>query len=337
MVYVYDDTGNVFGIKNDRNLYAVSYAEEVYTAVGSPSGSPKDNGYYEKNTFTQTVNEINNPHDEGLFERNLNEVAFTLVENPVIEDLPTYYEYTYSYSTPYNDGKVYIDLDATSYDSNFDTEDTAWHESFYTSVADAKEEVTSEDLDEAKAQALAALNGLTYIIEPSAEWQMLITKSVTEYYIPKQGDQFRQIIYNSDMYPIQWDELPEKIDHDAFDYALTALLYAIKQRLMTNITILVDGGKVKCYSCVDASTVIRKMMERNGVIWSNQIKFAKSKVTKATSVDGVKKAFDMIKTFDPSRNMLEKLLIKQSRLYASYIDQIIEVQVINDNETEVMM
>ena len=245
---------------------------------------------------------------------------------------------SFEYSTPYDDGKVYIDLAAIPFESNFDIEDTAWHNIFYNEVSYAKDHLPeTEDVDELKAAALEALNGINYRPYPSDIWQMLITKAVTEYYIPQQGTQFRQIIIDSNMYPIQWSELLDNIDRTAFDYALTALLYAIKQRLMTNITILVDGGKVKCYSCVDASTVIKKMVDKNGSIWNNLLKFAKTRVNKATSATEVKKAFDIVKTFEPSRPMLEAILNQQSRLYSDYIDQLIEAQIINDNETEVTL
>lgn len=335
--YEYNSDGDIVGVKNDRNLYKVEYEDATYTAVVSPSGSPAENGYYEYNYIQIEPDSSNNPYDEGLFERVLNEVAFTAVENPDVSHISEYYEYSYSYSTLYKDNRIYIDLAAVRYSSNFDAEDNAWHNMFYTDIATAKSSVTSSDVDIAKSQAFSALSEVQYTIYPSDDWQMLITKAVSEYYIPTQGEQFRQIVLDSDMYPIMWNELPDKIDRKAFDYALTALLYAIKQRLMTNITILVDGGKVKCYSCVDATSVIKKIVDRNGLIWNNQIKMIKSRITKATSADDVRKAFDIIRTFDPTRYILERILVAQSRLYSSYIDQLIEAQIINDNDTEVMM
>ena len=337
LTYIYDNEGKIEGIKRDRELYAMSYLEEEYIDVQNPS-SPVKNGYYEKNIYEQIISESSdNPKEDGLFERILNSIIFTKVETPVKSKLPTYYEYDYSYSTVYDDGKVYIDLAAVSFPGEFDTEDKNWHNDFYFSVLEAGERVTSEDLETARTQAITELNALPYIVTPSDVWQMLITKAVSEYYIPIQGDQFRQIVLDSNMYPIQWNELPDEIDHNSFDYALTALLYAIKQRLLTNITILVDGGKVKCYSCIDASTVIQKMINRNGVIWNNQIRMAKSRVSKATTVAEIKEAFSMVHAEDGSRYMLKNLLDKQSRLYSNYIDQIIEAQVINDNDTEVVM
>lgn len=337
LTYKYNDDGTIQGVNRDRELYAMSYAEEVYVEVQNP-GPPAGNGYYEKNVYEQIVPGTSlSPKTEGLFERTLNSIIFTKVETPVKEGLPAYYEYDYSYSTAYDDGKVFIDLEAISTPGNFDKEDENWHNDFYTSVIEAGDRVTSEDLETARTQAITELNALPYIVTPSDIWQTLITKAVAEYYIPIQGDQFRQIVLNSNMYPIQWNELPEEIDHASFDYALTALLYAIKQRLLTNITILVDGGKVKCYSCIDASTVIQKMINRNGNIWNNQIRTAKSRVSKAKTVAEIKEAFDMVHAEDDSRYMLKNLLDKQSRLYSDYIDQIIEAQVINDNDTEVVM
>ena len=338
LTYVYNEDGTIAGIKNDRNLYKIEYEPEVIIAVIEPSGNPKEQGWYEKNVFTQTIpGSFDNPSEAGLYERSVNEIAFTKIENPSgSPQAQGWYEYSFEYSTPYDDGKVYIDLAAESFSSNFDTEDAAWHNIFYDEVLYAKEHLPiTEDFNVFKAAALEALNGINYKPYPSDVWQMLITKAVTEYYIPQQGEQFRQIVLDSNMYPIQWGELPEKIDRTAFDYALTTLLYAIKQRLITNITILVDGGKVKCYSCVDASTVIKKMVNKNGNIWNNLLNFAKARVNRATNIADVRKAFDIVKTFEPSRPMLEVILNQQSRLYSKYIDQLIEAQIINDNETEV--
>ena len=337
LTYIYNSDGTIAGVKRDRELYAMSYAEEEYIEVQNPS-FPVKNGYYEKDVYEQIIpGTSDNPKKDGLFERTLNSIIFTKVETPVKSELPAYYEYDYSYSTVYDDGKVYIDLAAVSFPGEFDTEDKNWHNDFYFAALDAGERVTSEDLETAKTQAITELNALPYIVTPSDVWQMLITKAVSEYYIPIQGDQFRQIVLDSNMYPIQWNELPDEIDHNSFDYALTALLYAIKQRLLTNITTLVDGGKVKCYSCIDASTVIQKMINRNGVIWNNQIRMAKARVSKATTVAEIKEVFSMVHAEDDSRYMLKNLLDKQSRLYSNYIDQIIEAQVINDNDTEVVM
>ena len=248
------------------------------------------------------------------------------------------YESNPSYSTVYDDGKVYIDLGAIRFEGEFDNEDKKWHDSFYNAISVAKASISPIiSVESAKTQAIAALNNIipsTFV--PSDIWKTLIAEAVDDY-IQIQGNQFRQIIMDSNMYPIQWSELPQKIDQKAFDYALTALLYAIKQRLITNVTILVDGGKVKCYSCVDASTIIKKIIDRNVIIWNNQIKFAKSDVNKAETTADVLKAFDMIEAYDKTRSILNTLLIKQSRLYASYIDQLIEVQIIKDNDTEVML
>lgn len=337
LTYVYNGDGSVYGVKNDRNLYELSYTEKTTTQVLVPSGSPVEKGWYDNKSFEQVASgSFDDPHSDGLYERQSNGIdEVTETTGSPVEN--GWYESTPAYSTTYDDGKVYIDLSATKYESNFDTEDKSWHDGFYSDVLAAKSHVTSEDLETAKTQAIEALNEINYGPYPSDEWQMLITMAVTEYYIPIQGEQFRQIVLDSDMYPIQWDELPAKINHRSFDYALSALLYAIKQRLLTNITILVDGGKVKCYSCVDASTVIKKIVDRNAVIWNNQLRFAKSKVRAATTIDEVKKAFTMIEAYDETRSVLREILVRQSRLYASYIDRLIEVQIINDNDTEVMM
>lgn len=340
--YVYDNDGIIVGIVNDRNFYKATTSAGEYEEVQNPAASdnPMENNWYEKIFVPRMSGTFINPAAEGLFERVANDVDFVAVENPSGNPRENgWYEITVSYSVPYFEDKVYVDLgNFIVVPSLFPPEDDDWHHMFYNYAEEAKGRLPQgATLEELKAAALLELNKLQYIIYPSWLWQSLITMSVTELYIPTQGDQYRQIILESNMYPIHWDELPPEIDHDAFDYALTALLYAVKQRLMTNISILVDQGTVKCYSCVDGFAVIRKMVEKNGNIWYNQLKRAKKNVNEAETEAEVLSAFDMMMSYNTSLGMLENILNDQSALYAKYIDMIIEEQVINDNDTEVVL
>ena len=327
--YVYDDEGNEIGIEFDRNYYILK--DEPLTYTPKQTLNPRDDGLYEITSYTQIIPGSSlDPHAEGLYVREYSPTMFvqkTPVSNPHDEGL---FEYSYEFSNLYDDKKVYIDLGAEEQDSAFPDEDDNWHNSFYESASAAAASVTD------KTTAIAALNDLVFPY-PSWKWEMLINDSVTTLYIPKQGEQFRTIVMDSNMYPIQWNELPSEIDRNSFDYALTTLLYMIKQRLLTNITILVDGGKVKCYSCIDASTVIKKIVNRNYMVWRNQINAAKNKVNNATTLEEIKAAFIMIPAYDKTLYLLENILNDQSALYAKYIDMIIEEQVINDNETEVTL
>ena len=340
--YVYDNDGIIVGIVNDRNFYKATTSAGEYEEVQNPAASdnPMENNWYEKIFVPRMSGTFINPAAEGLFERVANDVDFVVVENPSGNPRENgWYEITVSYSVPYFEDKVYVDLgNFIVVPSLFPPEDNDWHHMFYNYAEEAKGRLPEgATLEELKAAALLELNKLQYIIYPSWLWQSLITMSVTELYIPTQGDQYRQIILESNMYPIHWDELPPEIDHDAFDYALTALLYAVKQRLMTNISILVDQGTVKCYSCIDGFAVIRKMVEKNGNIWYNQLKRAKKNVNEAETEAEVLSAFDMMMSYNTSLGMLENILNDQSALYAKYIDMIIEEQVINDNDTEVVL
>ena len=335
------------------NIYSPPQQSVYY--VRSGSGTPEDPYVYTEETEwraqdTHYVRSGSGTEQDPYVYHEVEELYFVhsgsgteedpYVWVPINEVSPVekgWYELKTSYSTLYDDKKLYIDLEPETVQSRFPDEDEDWHDMFYDSVLAAKVVVEQAPEEEAKAKALEELNKIQTKLMPSWLWQYLITESVSKYYVPKQGDQYRQIILDSNMYPIQWDELPDDIDHNSFDYALTALLYAIKQRLITNVTLLVDGGKVKCYSCVDAATVIQKMVNRNSVIWSNQIRTAKTKVTKANTKAEVLKAFDMIQMPEDSLLMLEEILNKQSGLYAKYIDMIIEEQVINDNTTEVSL
>lgn len=337
--YVYNDDGEITGIELDRVLYKAVGTPLTYTFVENPTGSPVGHGWYEAATYSQIISgSTTDPASDHLYQRTYNPVSFIKVENP--SGSPAgheWYEYSYSYISPFTDNRLYINKSAVPVTSYFPYYDDRWHNSFYTSASQAASAVLPGDnLDQAKQHAIAALDGIVFPY-PEWQWEALLNESVTMLYIPKQGDQFRQIVMDSNMYPIQWQELPYEIDRKSFDYALTTLLYMIKQRLLTNITILVDGGKVKCYSCVDATTVIKKIISRNHLIWRNQIRTAKAKVEKATSKNEVISVFNMVKAYDKTLYLLENILNEQSRLYARYIDMLIEEQIINDNETEVTL
>lgn len=335
--YAYDEFGVCVGVINDRNYYKATFTEGDFELITEPSGNPYEQNWYE-HAFTQVEpGTIENPVAEGLYERTSNPIVFEKIENPSGNPKQQgWYEYSDSYSTLYDDGKVYINLDPKTVISNFPELDAAWHEMFY----DRLDEISNnlpEDFEEAKYYALDEIAKINYKFQPAWEWKALITQSVSELYIPQQGEQYRQIILNSNMYPIQWNELPVDIDTETFDYALTALLYAIKQRLLTNISILVDNGKVKCFSCIDASTVIDRIIGRNANIWTRQGNQIKTKIQKASDKDDIIAALDATVMFDPTLFLLENILVDQSKLYAKYIDMIIDEQVIKDNDTEVML
>ena len=331
--YVYDENGNIVGVEPDRDYYKAVTDPLEYTFVENTTGkNPASEGWYEASEYDQIIaGNTDNPYSEHLYERDYTPMAFTLIDSPSGDPSENgWYEYSYSYVTPYEESKIYIDLEPITTTSNFKDLDDDWHDSFYEAAESAAENV------ETKEQAIEALDNLVFPY-PEWQWEALINESVNTLYIPEQGKQFRQIVMDSSMEPIQWQELPYAINRESFRYALNTLLYMIKQRLLTNITILVDGGKVKCYSCVDASTVIKKIVNRNYVIWRNQIRAAKVKVEKATSIEQIKAAFNMVKAYDETLSLLEKILNEQSRLYAKYLDELIEEQIINDNETEVTL
>lgn len=337
--YARDEFGTVVGIVDDRNFYKAIFTTGNFIEIEEPTGNPYNQGWYEY-AYTQILpGTILNPMASGLYERSSNDIAFTKVENPTGNPREQgWYEYIYSYSNIYDDGKVYINLDPITVESDFPELDDEWHNMFYDRLDEiAAEASLKETIEEAKQFALDAVNKIDYKFQPDWKWKSLITQSVVELYIPAQGDQYRTIVLDSNMYPIQWNELPADIDGEAFDYALTALLYAIKQRLITNIAILVDNGKIKCYSCVDASSVIKKIIDRNAGIWFKQGKRIKANIENATNKDELVAAIKVIKSFDPTLYLLENILNDQSKLYAKYIDRIIEEQVINDNDTEVML
>ena len=335
--YAYNEFGATIGIINDRNYYKAIYTNGDYTIVENPEGNPLSQNWYEYSFVQVEAGTIVNPYAEGLYERTANDITFTKVESP--SGNPSehgWFEYKESYSTLYDDGKVYIDLKPSTSESYFPTLDNAWHKMFYNALDNISDNLP-EDFEDAKEYAIRELGRIDYKFQPAWQWKALITQSVMELYIPTQGEQYKKIILDSNMYPIQWNELPVGIDNEAFDYALTALLYAIKQRLITNVMILVDNGQVRCFSCVDASSVIKKIIDRNASIWSRQGKKIKSNIESSESVSDIKKALKATETYDPTLFLLENILNEQSKLYAKYLDMIIDEQVIRDNDTEVML
>lgn len=328
----YTENGEVV---NDRKLYKMSNLDLVYTEVASPSGNPEQQGWYEISNYTEIIPGSSiNPVEEGLYERNYSPEEYTKVSSPSGNPKTQgWYEFIGSYTNLYDDKKVYINLGAEEIASIFPVLDKAWHDKFYNRVKQAYDNLPDEPT---KQDAIEALESVVFP-EPDWNWKALINEAVTTLYIPTQGEQFKTIIRDSNMYPIQWQELPSRINRTAFDYALTTLLYMIKQGLLTNITILVDGGQVKCYSCVDASTVIQKIINRNYMIWRNQIRNAKREVEDSATNNFYYIFYDMIEAYDQTLYLLENILNQQSALYAKYIDMLIEEQVINDNDTEVSL
>lgn len=337
--YTYNSDGQIIGIENDRNLYKAVSSTIRYNKITIGDRNPKGGGYYEASYLPIETAITGSPRGFGYYERVVNE-AYTQVSSPSGNPHENgYYEKVSKYFGYFEDNRVYVDSAAEEIPSSFDDEDEDWHAMIYNLIADVKTQVQNmgDDIDVIKTKAITLTNGIDPIQQPSDVWKQLITESVTDFYIPTQGEQFRTIIRESNMYPIQWDELPFDIDHDMFDLALNTLLYMIKQRLISNVTILIDGGMVKCYSCVDASTVIKKMVNNNATIWNNQLNRIKSNISKASSKNEVLSAFDIKEYYNDSRFMLETILLQQTKLYAKYTDKLIEEQIINDNDTEVTL
>lgn len=231
---------------------------------------------------------------------------------------------------------IYIDLLPTKYSVNFASEENTYHQVFYSALENVSTNLdTSGALENVKARAKAAIDLVTTTNIPSDAWKGIIADAVTTFYIPQQGNQYRTIVTKSNMYPINWEDVPEQIPKETFDTALTLILNQIKGIINRNISLLVDEGDVRCYSCIDAGSAINKIIDRNTNVKENQKRIIKSEIDKAKTIDEIYSAIDIVKIYIDSLSELNTILDAQSALYATYVEKIVKAAAIDNEEIEV--
>lgn len=184
--------------------------------------------------------------------------------------------------------------------------------------------------DQDKNNITAVIDMAQYNISPSEEWQNFVRMAVSNYYIPLQGESYRNIVTESNMYPIKWEELPTKINRESFDFALNSLLDEIKKSINEKIYILVDEGKVKCFSCVDASNVIDLVKKTNVAVYKKQWTEVKTMITNAEQYKDIQVNKIMpSKITKSTKNIVTKAVEEQTKLFARYINQIANEEIVN--------
>lgn len=223
---------------------------------------------------------------------------------------------------------------------------------FYTYFKGLAVGITSSSVDEAKAQALEIINNCLntsgYKVIPEDVWRAGIKAAVADYK-NTQEEQYEEIVRQSNMFPIQWDELPPKIDRDTFTYALTMLLDMIKEQIIKDLMILISSTSgILCYSCIDSNTVVEKILEASRKYYKNQIRNLYKKIIRTTysTVDEIKEEFNLLGEVGGiytniynnltvnTDSELKKVLDAQTVLFATYAGKIIYEQVVN-NDSEV--
>lgn len=250
----------------------------------------------------------------------------------------------------------YVDYSVYSanFDEQFKIDDNDLRHGFYDELLSlAEERITSENVAEAKRQAISLCDDILsqrlYDILPSDYWKVRIKASVADYK-SAQEEQYEAIIKASNMYPIQWDELPVRINRETFDYALTMLLDLIKEQIIAKIIMLILSSEgVLCYSCVDSNTVIDKILEASRKYYKNQVTNLRNSINNSIfkSVDDIKNKFNILGKIELGEytkeeanlsvntgDELKKILDNQTRLFAKYTDKIVYEQVVN-NSSEV--
>jgi hypothetical protein len=163
-----------------------------------------------------------------------------------------------------------------------------------------------------------------------AEWEFQIKDIINTIYKPTQQIYFEDAVKEQDMNPIQWEELPENIDKDEFSRLLNIIIEERKNAILVAINLLVGSGAVPCYSCItDESALIEVRNKINGILLLMKSS-AQKKIKKSTLYENVPTSFTVYDSFG-AYLYLPKVLERQSKLYAKYLGQLIDI-IINEDE-----
>lgn len=231
---------------------------------------------------------------------------------------------------------IYINNSEKYIKVNFSEHDTNYHNKFYNDIIAIKNSLSSSlSLEELRRVAISKLQNYNYAVSPSDEWKAIISEAVNELYIPQQGENYRAIVRDSNMNPIHWDELPNDINVDTFTYALDIVLNIVKATIIYHISALVDKADVLCYSCMDASSIIGRLISKNTVVYKNIRDMIIDKVTDAKSKEEILDCFNTTHIELPTDSNLIDILNIQSALYAKYMTQIVTNKIINEASIDI--
>lgn len=149
-------------------------------------------------------------------------------------------------------------------------------------------------------------------------WVDSITEASGTFYKPTQQHQYEDIIDNSSMSPIQWNELPELINRETFSRLLNMLLDRVKEEMKKGIYLLIENDGVPCFSCVNASEVYKGVKSEIESLLTIAKALLLKKVSGFTTFEEIPNTF-YIPNIVSSSESLKKILDKQTDIYKSYI------------------
>ena len=189
-------------------------------------------------------------------------------------------------------------------------------------------EITPEDKITLKSLIPNQKATLIEKMENYEDWSEIIGTIVSSVYKVQQQNQYEDIVNDSNMNPIQWDELPEMIDRERFLEELEEILQGRREIIIEAINILVGEGQVNCYSCIDEKTAtlhIRRDINKELKMMRSS---AHRKLISSSNYENIPEEFYIYDNFG-AENSLPGILNKQSDLYVEYLSKVIEI-IIND-------
>lgn len=162
-------------------------------------------------------------------------------------------------------------------------------------------------------------------------WIDSITEASGTFYKPIILHKFEDIIDESNMNPIQWDELPSTINRTTFSRLLNILLDRVKEEMKLGLNLLIVEDGVPCFSCVNSDIVYKGIKKE----FEDTLEVAKSISAKKlynlnTYEDTPNKYF--IPSGIDTKASLEELLDNQTDLYKSYIIPFIDAVIESSEE-----
>lgn len=194
--------------------------------------------------------------------------------------------------------------------------------------------ITEEDYD----SILSLINDISLDID-NDKYEPIkneIERLIDEVYKIEIEKRFVDSVNESNMNPIQWQELPVSINKAKFKILLDTILEVIRKEIIDKIEILITKGKVKCYSCVDSSQVSKKVFQD---IKQNFYNIKRTLKAVVISFQNSNKTYESFNLEFPNISFevyedLENIIKTQTGLYATYTNKIIEEQ-ISPSEEEV--
>ena len=160
-------------------------------------------------------------------------------------------------------------------------------------------------------------------------WEDILETIITTIYRVKQSLQYEDIVDETGMNPIQWQELPDDINKEDFLEQLEEILDVRRETIKQAINLLVNLSNVPCYSCITAETAVLKIQKEINRTIQTLRSVAQKKIRSSITYEQLPNSFYVHSLFGIMIS-LPTILDEQSVLYAQYLGRVIDI-IINQN------